>query len=251
MPLAPRHKMGALFFWLSLRYSVSMKVIDKYYGDNDDYFVLEGEDGGHAVRILTSSDVASAQGGIYLDDNSTYGEWGFPRLALEATVAEHPGSVLMLGGGPMRLAVDLYQALDQLTMLTFEQEEAVISAAERYFGFDREAYTKQGGIIVFGDARQSLRTLIGYRGIVPDWRPFDVVIVDLFNGSYWPSFMEGMEFWQQVHDVAKKTVLVNKNSLGKQSLPADIETLFSVEERQMTNHRGSSMYLLTKHKRSE
>ena len=151
----------------------------------------------------------------------------------------------------MRLAVDLYQALDQLTMLTIEQEEAVISAAERYFGFDREVYTKQGGMIAFGDARQSLRTLIGYRGIVPDWRPFDVVIVDLFNGSYWPSFMEGMEFWQQVHDVARGTVLVNQNELGKQSLPEGIDKLFSVEERKMGNNRGSGMWLLTKHKRSE
>ena len=71
--------MEALFFWFSLRYSVSMKVIDKYYGDNDDYFVLEGEDGSHAIRILTSSDAASAQGGVYIDDSSTYGGWGFPR----------------------------------------------------------------------------------------------------------------------------------------------------------------------------
>lgn len=228
-----------------------MKVIDKYYGDNDDYFVLEGEDGGHAVRILTNSDAASAQGGVYIDDNSTYGEWGFPRLALEATVAEHPGSVLMLGGGPMRLAVDLYKALDQLTMLTVEQETVVIGAAQQHFGFDRDAYTKRGGTIFFGDAQYALASIIQSRGVVPDWRPFDVVIVDLFNGSYWPSFMEGMEFWQQVNDVAKKTVLVNKNSLGKQSLPADIETLFSVEERKMANHRGSGMYLLTKHRRSE
>ena len=243
--------MGALFFWLSLRYSVSMKVIDKYYGDNDDYFVLEGEDGGHAVRILTSSDAASAQGGVYIDDNSTYGEWGFPRLALEATVAEHPGSVLMLGGGPMRLAVDLYQALDQLTMLTVEQEMAVIGAAQQHFGFDRDAYTKRGGMIYIGDAQYALAGILGSRGTVPDWRPFDVVIVDLFNGSYWPSFMEGMEFWQQVHDVARGTVLVNQNELGKQSLPDDIETLFSVEERKMGNNRGSGMWLLTKHKRSE
>ena len=242
--------MGALFFEFSLRYSVSMKVIDKYYGDNDDYFVLEGEDGGHAVRILTSSDAASAQGGVYIDDNSTYGEWGFPRLALEATVAEHPSSVLMLGGGPMRLAVDLYQALDQLTMLTVEQEMAVIGAAEQHFGFDRDAYTKRGGMIYIGDAQYALASILQSRGVVPDWRPFDVVIVDLFNGSYWPSFMEGMEFWQQVHDVAKKTVLVNKNSLGKQSLPEGIDKLFSVEERQSATPRGSGMYLLTKHKRS-
>ena len=251
MPLAPRHKMGALFFLVSLRYSISMKVIDKYYGNNDDYFVLEGEDGGHAIRILTSSDATSAQGGIYLDDNSTYGEWGFPRLALEATVAEHPSSVLMLGGGPMRLAVDLYQALDQLTMLTIEQEEAVISAAERYFGFDREAYTKRGGMIYIGDAQYVLVSILQSRCVVPDWRPFDVVIVDLFNGSYWPSFMEGMEFWQQVHDVAKRTVLVNQNELGKQSLPEGIGKLFSVEERKMGNSRGSGIWLLTKHKRSE
>lgn len=228
-----------------------MKVIDKYYGDNDDYFVLEGEDGGHAIRILTSSDAASAQGGVYIDDNSTYGEWGFPRLALEAAVAEHPRSILMLGGGPMRLAVDLYSALDDLTMLTVEQEMAVIGAAERYFGFDRDAYTKRGGMIYIGDAEYALAGILNSRGVVPDWQPFDVVIVDLFNGSRWPSFMEGMEFWEQVAKVAKGTVLVNHNALGDQSLPEDIEKLYNVEERKFNNHRGSSLYLLTKHKRSE
>lgn len=228
-----------------------MKVIDKYYGSGDDYFVIEGEDNGRAIRILTSTDTNSAQGGIYLDDNSTYGEWGFPRLALEATVAARPGNVLLLGGGPMRLPVDLHAALDDVRILTVEQEMAVIQAANQHFGFDQEAYTKAGSMIYIGDAEEAVIGILRSQNVIPGWQPYDVVIVDLFNGSRWPEFMLDAPFWVNLEQLVEGPVLVNHNHLSRQSLPAGIENLFDVEEVQKENGQGSSMYVLTKRKRSE
>lgn len=243
--------MEALFFWFSVRYAISMKVIDKYYGDGDDYFVIETEDKGRAVRVLTSTDTSSAQGGIYLDDNSTYGEWGFPRLAYEATVAARPQSVLLLGGGPMRLATDLRQALDGVTILTVEQEQSVIAAANQWFGFDQDAYTKSGSMIYIGDAEEAVIGILRSKGVVPGWSPYGVVIVDLFNGSRWPEFMLDAPFWVNLEQLVEGPVLVNHNHLSGQSLPVGIENLFDVEEVQKENGQGSSMYVLTKRKRSE
>lgn len=230
---------------------ISMKVIEKYYGSGDDYFVIEGEDNGRDIRVLTSTDTNSAQGGIYLDDNSTYGEWGFPRLALEATVAARPGSVLLLGGGPMRLPVDLHAALDDVKILTVEQEMAVISAANRYFGFDQEAYTKAGSMVYIGDAEEAVIGILRSRDVIPGWKPYDVVIVDLFNGSRWPEFMLDAPFWVNLEKIAGGPVLVNHNELSGQALPEGIENLFRVEEVSKPDGKGSSMFVLTKRKRSE
>jgi len=133
----------------------------------------------------------------------------YTRMMMGALLLEpEPGNVLIAGLGGGTLPTALHDLLPEAHIDTVEIDPAVVTAAQKYFGFA----TGERQVVHVRDARVFIK-----RAVSRDVR-YDLVMLDAFGGDYIPEHLMTLEFLEEVRAVMADGAVLAANTFATSRL---------------------------------